>query len=597
MCDRKLHKAEGQRRSPRISALEVEAHGHSMRRHLDNGQGPAYQTRGRKNTKLKPLQQFTPSPNKGLKHSPHEDIQKKNGDDRPSKLPSSSNFLPEKRILQLVLDTLQRRDAYEIFAEPVDPNEVEDYYAIIKEPMDFGTMRAKLHEGMYESLEQFEARVINEIAKKVFDLLKNNPEKFESEFSETRRKVGRRNQGDFRDSTNMKSNDIAIGVPSKIVACSSRGTSNRKNFRENYGCHDIAKHVDAKDVEISTGTKDSNGCRIFEPDRRCTCRPLSLDENESIFSTVYSKLKLLEHVNQQDIGYKDSLKLFVKDLGPIAQNIAKRKLLGCEIHTASTSAPCKPNNCNTVTTSALMSQYPLDQFPDYPKEMKIPMEKIVDKKEKVEETLNTERDKGYSPLEGNTNGSQKWALGCGNVFPNQSFCFDSHYSQTCAEDLNCLNQGSIEIGKKSRMMLLDKSKLVNQERPSMSILENSQSNALESRLQSNCKFQMQTWAIENSDASCLVQDKNQMQKWSSKSVTSDCEAQRPLNEINHSSETMKILTSDQNVPLASTFVFNLPYLKTRLDQINFSEQYRFLQQDFSGKKPFSTQVSYKSFDL
>ncbi|KAM3382481.1 hypothetical protein P3S68_008055 [Capsicum galapagoense] len=26
---------------------------------------------------------------------------------------------------------------------------VEDYYEIIKDPMDFGTMRAKLHEGMY----------------------------------------------------------------------------------------------------------------------------------------------------------------------------------------------------------------------------------------------------------------------------------------------------------------------------------------------------------------------------------------------------------------------------------------------------------------
>ena len=33
---------------------------------------------------------------------------------------------------------------------------VEDYYEIIEEPMDFGTMRAKLHEGMYQSLEQFE---------------------------------------------------------------------------------------------------------------------------------------------------------------------------------------------------------------------------------------------------------------------------------------------------------------------------------------------------------------------------------------------------------------------------------------------------------
>lgn len=33
---------------------------------------------------------------------------------------------------------------------------VEDYYEIIKNPMDFGTMRAKLHEGMYQNLQQFE---------------------------------------------------------------------------------------------------------------------------------------------------------------------------------------------------------------------------------------------------------------------------------------------------------------------------------------------------------------------------------------------------------------------------------------------------------
>lgn len=33
---------------------------------------------------------------------------------------------------------------------------VGDYHKIIKEPMDFGTMRAKLHEGMYATFEQFE---------------------------------------------------------------------------------------------------------------------------------------------------------------------------------------------------------------------------------------------------------------------------------------------------------------------------------------------------------------------------------------------------------------------------------------------------------
>jgi len=35
-------------------------------------------------------------------------------------------------------------------------NKVEDYHAIIEEPMDFGTVRAKLHDKMYKTLEQFE---------------------------------------------------------------------------------------------------------------------------------------------------------------------------------------------------------------------------------------------------------------------------------------------------------------------------------------------------------------------------------------------------------------------------------------------------------
>lgn len=47
----------------------------------------------------------------------------------------------------------------------------------------------------------------------------------------------------------------------------------------------------------TSGTKD-NSCRTLEVDRRCTYKPLSLDEDESIFSTtVYDKLKRLEHVS------------------------------------------------------------------------------------------------------------------------------------------------------------------------------------------------------------------------------------------------------------------------------------------------------------
>lgn len=88
-----------------------------------------------------------------------------------------------------------------------------------------------------------QARVINELAKKVFDVLRINPNKFEMEFSETRRQVGQRNQGDFRDSTDMKSDKITIGVPSK-------------DFRTNHRCSDTAKHVHARDVEVPTGKRE-----------------------------------------------------------------------------------------------------------------------------------------------------------------------------------------------------------------------------------------------------------------------------------------------------------------------------------------------------
>lgn len=33
---------------------------------------------------------------------------------------------------------------------------VENYDSIVKEPMDFGTMKTKLQEGKYTSLDQFE---------------------------------------------------------------------------------------------------------------------------------------------------------------------------------------------------------------------------------------------------------------------------------------------------------------------------------------------------------------------------------------------------------------------------------------------------------
>lgn len=60
-----------------------------------------------------------------------------------------------KSILLKALDTIQKRDAYGFFLEPVNPKLVPDYLKIIKSPMDFSTMRKKLDSGQYKSVDEF----------------------------------------------------------------------------------------------------------------------------------------------------------------------------------------------------------------------------------------------------------------------------------------------------------------------------------------------------------------------------------------------------------------------------------------------------------
>ncbi|KVI07382.1 transcription factor GTE4-like [Cynara cardunculus var. scolymus] len=67
--------------------------------------------------------------------------------------------LPDKKLLVFILDRLQKKDTHGVFSEPVDPNELPDYHEIIEHPMDFGTVRSKLDEGLYSRLDELEADV------------------------------------------------------------------------------------------------------------------------------------------------------------------------------------------------------------------------------------------------------------------------------------------------------------------------------------------------------------------------------------------------------------------------------------------------------
>jgi hypothetical protein len=47
------------------------------------------------------------------------------------------------------LKFVRRLDSYSLFTEPVSEDEAPDYHEVIKNPMDFGTMRTKVDSGAY----------------------------------------------------------------------------------------------------------------------------------------------------------------------------------------------------------------------------------------------------------------------------------------------------------------------------------------------------------------------------------------------------------------------------------------------------------------
>jgi hypothetical protein len=55
------------------------------------------------------------------------------------------------------MQTLQRNQQAWIFAEPVNAESlnIPDYYTIVKNPMDFGTIKTKLKEMRYNNIKEF----------------------------------------------------------------------------------------------------------------------------------------------------------------------------------------------------------------------------------------------------------------------------------------------------------------------------------------------------------------------------------------------------------------------------------------------------------
>ncbi|CAJ2640254.1 unnamed protein product [Trifolium pratense] len=224
---------------------------------------------------------------------------------------SPQNNVPDKHVMENVIDFLQRKDQDDLFGEPVNPDTVENYHIIVKEPMDFGTMRAKVHEDMYTSLQQFKRDVLL----LCFNAMNAYPET--SRHHKVAEDIGCHAVNVFED----------LNAQHEILNLDSSSNKERQSKKS----HGRQKSASPKFM----------GGKVSETEKRLMYWPAC---NRSLNSEFITAPRL--NIQLSSINYKDSLLRFVKDCGPIAQKVAAKKLEGLKFQQASNA-----NNLNIVNKS------------------------------------------------------------------------------------------------------------------------------------------------------------------------------------------------------------------------------------------------------
>ncbi|KAK7351811.1 hypothetical protein VNO77_11522 [Canavalia gladiata] len=283
--------------------------------------------------------------------------------------------LPDKKLLLFILDRLQKKDTHGVFSEPVDPEELPDYHDIIKNPMDFGTVRKKLDEGLYINLEQFEkdvflicsnamqynsadtiyyrqARAMQEMARKDFENLRQD-----SDDSEPQPKIVNRGRPPGKHARKLlgmspservgpeSSSDVTLASGGDM-ASGSNGYNLRKALSKFQPTDSSAR---ASNINFNSGGYTSwlsewenefpasvvkavlrYGKKQFMVDetRRDTYKnPVALANEPPVLTTVEDEFKQLLAVGlHAKHSYARSLAHFAADLGPVVWRIAARKI-------------------------------------------------------------------------------------------------------------------------------------------------------------------------------------------------------------------------------------------------------------------------------
>ncbi|GLT67363.1 hypothetical protein SLA2020_396780 [Shorea laevis] len=290
----------------------------------------------------------------------------------PSHPPIGVVPLPDKRTLELILDKLQKKDTYGVYAEPVDPEELPDYHDVIEHPMDFATVRKKLGNGSYSTFEQFEsdvflicsnamqynasdtvyykqARAIQELATKKFQRLRINVEHSEKESkSEQKTKPNFLVKKQIKKPLGRTTQEPVASDFSSGATLATAGDMQNASIINQPNGFDKPSAIDMlieghsslidnnleKAEELSAGKdflpKFGRKSFVLDENRRATYNipnQQPVVRSDSVFTTFEGEIKQLIPVGLQvEYSYARSLARFAATLGPIAWKVASRTI-------------------------------------------------------------------------------------------------------------------------------------------------------------------------------------------------------------------------------------------------------------------------------
>ncbi|GAY46145.1 hypothetical protein CUMW_094730 [Citrus unshiu] len=256
-----------------------------------------------------------------------------------------------------------------------------DYCEVIEHPMDFGTVRNKLANGAYATLEQFEkdvflicsnamqynapdtiyfrqARSIHELAKKNFENLRQDSDDNEPETKVVRR--GRPPTKNFKKPLGRPSlerarsdfsSDVTLASGAENTALTNRDLGNGTPHLEKSGFTDSSRRFSGSwndlytgclaenklerndEVSLSKGYSMKHGKKqvVLDENRRNTYKQFHQSLRESSVLTTFDadKKQLMTVGLHSEHGYTRSLARFAANLGPVAWKIAARRIERC----------------------------------------------------------------------------------------------------------------------------------------------------------------------------------------------------------------------------------------------------------------------------